>query len=325
MRKEILVLDTDMDTDCDDAGALAVLHALVDRGQVEIAGVICDVGNAWAAACVKAINRSCGRPEIPVAINRRPYEENPKYRDHYLRTSANRAIYNETVARGGGVSPDDDAVRSLDGVALYRKILAEAEDCSITVCAIGLLTVLADLLESGPCGYSPLSGRELVTRKVKRLVTMAKAAFPEGRDGFNWEMDRSSSASVLNHWPLRLTINAVGDDVLTGRRLMAQLPATNPVVTAYRIFGGGDPQFLRPSWDQVTVLAAANDCPELLGLAHGGTLRYDAATGRHCWSNGGNGDYVIPLVPAASLATYVESLMCAPFLSGRSAPPFPLE
>jgi len=31
-----VIFDTDMDTDCDDAGALAILHALADNGEVEI-------------------------------------------------------------------------------------------------------------------------------------------------------------------------------------------------------------------------------------------------------------------------------------------------
>ena len=66
-----LILDTDIDTDCDDAGALAVLHALADRGEVEIAGVVCDVGNPWAAACAAAVNRAClelDRPFVHAAV-----------------------------------------------------------------------------------------------------------------------------------------------------------------------------------------------------------------------------------------------------------------
>src|SRR5438046_2179973 len=31
-----VIFDTDMDSDCDDVGALAVLHALADRGEAEI-------------------------------------------------------------------------------------------------------------------------------------------------------------------------------------------------------------------------------------------------------------------------------------------------
>ena len=49
-----LILDTDIDTDCDDAGALAVLHALQSRRQATILGVICSVSYACCAATVGA-------------------------------------------------------------------------------------------------------------------------------------------------------------------------------------------------------------------------------------------------------------------------------
>ncbi|MEP1642867.1 MAG: nucleoside hydrolase, partial [Rhodopirellula bahusiensis] len=35
-----LILDTDMSGDCDDAGALPLLHALADRGECEILAVV---------------------------------------------------------------------------------------------------------------------------------------------------------------------------------------------------------------------------------------------------------------------------------------------
>lgn len=317
----VLILDTDMDTDCDDAGALAVLHALADRGEVEIAGVVCDVSNPWAAACAAAINRSCGRPEIPVGVSRRSPEANPAYRECFSRAVAGGIVYNETAARTWNVIPGTLFFPS-EGVALYRRLLAAAEDRSVTVCAIGLLTVLADLLRSGPCGHSSLTGRELVAAKVKRLVTMADAAFSQGKDCFNWEMDRESAAAVLNNWPSRLTVNRVGGEVLTGSRLMAQLPENNPVAIAYRIFGRREPRFRRPSWDQVTVLAAANACPDRLNPVCGGMLCYDADSGYHSWSggSGGNADYISALVPAEELAGYIEDLMMAPYGSRSLSP-----
>ena len=35
-----IIFDTDMDNECDDAGALAVLHALADEGEAEILAVV---------------------------------------------------------------------------------------------------------------------------------------------------------------------------------------------------------------------------------------------------------------------------------------------
>lgn len=51
-----IILDTDMDTDCDDVGALAMLHALADNGEAEILGIVCDAPTVWGAPCIEAIN-----------------------------------------------------------------------------------------------------------------------------------------------------------------------------------------------------------------------------------------------------------------------------
>src|SRR5687768_16854650 len=44
-----VIFDTDMDSDCDDLGALAVLHALADRGEVEILATVTSSQNPWSA------------------------------------------------------------------------------------------------------------------------------------------------------------------------------------------------------------------------------------------------------------------------------------
>jgi hypothetical protein len=67
-----LILDTDMSGDCDDTGALALLHALADRGECEILGTIVnrkDLATASAAA-TSAINTWYGRPEIPMGTDK---------------------------------------------------------------------------------------------------------------------------------------------------------------------------------------------------------------------------------------------------------------
>src|SRR3546814_19991491 len=51
-----IIVDTDMHTDCDDAGALAVLHALADRGECEILAIMSSTKDPYAAPTVAAIN-----------------------------------------------------------------------------------------------------------------------------------------------------------------------------------------------------------------------------------------------------------------------------
>ena len=60
----------------------------------------------------------------------------------------------------------------MESYKLYRKLLAESPDKSVTIASIGFVTSLSRLLQSGPDEYSPLNGVELVRKKVKELYAM---------------------------------------------------------------------------------------------------------------------------------------------------------
>ena len=139
---ETIILDTDFETDCDDAGALCVLHALARRGNAAIAGIIASVHSPWPAAGVRALNLRLGRPDIPVGCNF-DYPDSGRYRQHRERMPGR--LYHRAMAEA---VPEalPDRFRPEEGVALYRRLLEQAEDGSVTICAIGLLTLLAELL-----------------------------------------------------------------------------------------------------------------------------------------------------------------------------------
>ncbi len=50
-----VILDTDMDSDVNDVGALAVLHALANNGEAEILGVIVTSDGMHTPLCADAI------------------------------------------------------------------------------------------------------------------------------------------------------------------------------------------------------------------------------------------------------------------------------
>ena len=68
LKESIIIFDTDMDIDCDDTGALAVLHALMDLGETEILGIIVDVPAETSARCAMTINNYYNRLDIPVGL-----------------------------------------------------------------------------------------------------------------------------------------------------------------------------------------------------------------------------------------------------------------
>lgn len=49
MKKVKILFDTDIGCDCDDAGALALLHRLCDRGEAELLAVTHCYATPWVA------------------------------------------------------------------------------------------------------------------------------------------------------------------------------------------------------------------------------------------------------------------------------------
>lgn len=307
-----IILDTDIDTDCDDVGALAVLHALAGRGEAAPLGVVCSVPLDCCAGCVQAVNGALGRDSLPVGLSDIPgwdsSERFAPYREHRRRMGEKGMLYNERIAYTlpEPRSPIEDAT------ALYRRLLAGADDHSVTICGIGTLSALAALLDSGADDISPLTGAALVEEKVHRLVSMAIAREPLGRDGFNWRMDRPAAAKVIGEWPTRVTVSSHGDTVLTGACMMQSTDPTHPVHAAYRTFLGA-PDANRPSWDQTALLYAVRGAGPLFEESPPKSLLFDADTGEHTW-----GAYVAdtpertlvrPAADDAVLAGVIEDLM----------------
>ncbi|MCU0959867.1 MAG: glycosyl hydrolase family 28 protein [Pirellulaceae bacterium] len=277
-----VIFDTDMHTDCDDVGTLAVLHALADLGEARILAVVHSAPAPWGPQCIGAINRYYDRPAIPVGSIAWPdYDVSPTYA-HYRRAQAyvleNGIDYVQRVAERAPAPPGSVA----DAVTLYRRVLADAPDHSVVICATGMLYALARLLDSPPDYISAWPGHELVARKVRLLVTMGGGVFPEGADPFNWECDRPSAARVLNAWPTPLAVSHHGEQVLTGARLTTDTPEANPVRCAYEIYLRG-PGRSRCSWDQLAMLYAVRGTAGLFTERRGHRLVYDPQTGHHTW------------------------------------------
>ena len=263
-----IILDTDLETDCDDVGALCVLHTLAQRGTVRILGIVASVNSPRPAAAVAAINAALGRSDIPVGENR-TVPNSPAYIEH-VRNTQDRLCCR-------AVAEPFHAGRIEDAVELYFRLLEQAEDFSVTICAIGMMTVLAEVMRRP-------KGMDLIRSKVVRMVSMADGLAPEGYSGFNWNMDPEATQTVIADWPTELMISPVGTDVLTGVGLTA-LASDNPLRKAYEIWGGKT-GFLRPSWDQLAVLAASGVAfqEEYIRIIRRGNIVYDTSTGNHHWT-----------------------------------------
>ncbi len=97
-----LILDTDMDTDCDDAGALALVHHAIKLGACRLCAVVCNVPYPEAALCTHYLNRYYSHDDIPVGLAAIPdHEISPIYADYRLLRSniPEHRRYNKLFAR----------------------------------------------------------------------------------------------------------------------------------------------------------------------------------------------------------------------------------
>lgn len=260
--KPKVIFDTDIAEDVDDVGAVAVLHALTDKGELDILGMMVSMPIEYGAPALDAINTYFKRPDIPIGT----------FRDSGTATSDNLLVYNKALATS---FPNDlkHADNARDAVDLYRELLAGQADQSVTIITVGPLTNLFGLMKSGSDEYSELTGIELIKKKVSYFV-MAGGKLPEGTS-YNFRLYPSKSEYVINNWPTEhwLVPNELGDDVLTGPELLSTLSPESPIHVAYTLYRKAHPTWqFRPSWDQMAVYLTARKDDPLFKIESSGSV-----------------------------------------------------
>jgi len=252
------IFDSEMSSDCDGAGALAVLNHLADCGEAEILACVADAVEPEhaIAATISAINTYYGRPQIPIGT----------YQSQRVRPGKSKFTTQIRDEFPHSAFADDQQPRAVD---VYRKALADAPDGSVTIISLGFLVNLRDLLESTPDAASPLPGVELARQKVKRLVVVGGRFKPQDWNSktpeYNFGGGEAASAPntqyVVEHWPTEILFSGmeIGQGIATGP-VLASAPPENPLRRIYELFGSLTNG--RSSWCQIAVLAAVRD-PEL--------------------------------------------------------------
>jgi inosine-uridine nucleoside N-ribohydrolase len=276
-----IIFDTDIAEDCDDVGAMAVLHALADYGELEILGMMVSMPVQYGAPALDAINTFYKRPDIPIGTLRNSSDSSG---------AGDLAVYNEALAKR---FPNDlkDAKYAPNSVTLYRQLLASAKDTSVIILTVGPLTNIYHLMKSMPDTISALKGMDLIRKKVKRLIT-AGGQLPKG-SSYNFRIAPEKSEYVINNWPVEYWFvpNALGDDVFTGPVMMANTAVDNPVRVAYALYRSAHPGWeFRPSWDQMGVLIAARGESELFKIDKTG--RVEASKHYITWNSTRDKDHV---------------------------------
>ncbi len=243
-----MIFDTDMGNDCDDALALAMIHAFEQRNEAKLLAVTVTKGHPLAAAFCERINAFYGRPAIPVGL----------LKDGPTPELENKMLSGEGLAAKASYP---------DATDLLLKTLADQPDGSVVIIQVGFSTNLARLLARP-------GGRELARRKVRMVSAMA-GAFPRGEKEYNVYTDIAAARRVFAEWPTPIVFSgfeiglALEYPAESIAKDFAHAPG-NPIVEAYKQFQAFPHD--RPTWDLTSVLYAIRPERGYFGLSEAGEV-----------------------------------------------------
>ena len=332
-----IIFDTDMLTDFDDVGALACLHALADAGECEILATISSTRGNASVGAVEVINHYYGRGDLPVG--------SPKgmgvigaHAGAKVKVDPKAPLGGRTGGDGGHYkyrklladypgwyryADSDDAP---DANEVYRRVLAAQPDGSVVICSVGFITNMRRLLETKPDAISPLDGKALVAKKVKKWVAMA-CRYPDGKE-YNSMWDHESSRIAFENWPTPIIFSdwQYGRDCFAGRAVAEMNIERSPVKDVFAnnipsrdairkdshrwlksAFGMGG----RAAWDESAVLVAVRGIEPYFN-AERGKYRMVGDKGADEWApDAENGPHIriTERMSKAEVARVIDELM----------------
>lgn len=297
-----IIFDSDMGPDYDDVGALAMLHAMEDNGECTILATISSNEHSLTAATLSVLNTYFNRPDIAIGVVKQKGIDIPCPQKW---DSLIVAQYPHTIKTNNEAG---------DAVKLYRKILSASPDKSVTIVTVGFLTNMAHLVQSQPDEFSPLNGKELVSKKVKLLVSMAGCfnkqigSFKE----FNLMKDAASSKTAFDNWPTAVVFSGfeIGEKIHTGLPLIKSDMKNSPVkdVFARCIPLDKNDANGRMSWDETATLVAVRGYEKYFNVVSGKIITNN--DGSNDWDKNGKRDKYLTLkMPVPELEKVINGLM----------------
>lgn len=280
-----VIFDTDIGPDYDDVGAITMLHAFADSNYISILATMASNKYEGIASVLDVFNTYFGRPGIPIGV---PKGDAVDTRDFQHWTDTVISNYPHKIKTNAEAE---------DAVKLYRKVLSKQPDHSVTIITVGFLTNLSNLLLSKPDEYSDMDGMSLVSKKVKRLVSMA-GKFP-GNDGFtefNVMKDAPASKIAFEKWPVEIIYSGfeIGMKIKTGLPLVRNNSIQNsPVKDVFRIClpMAKEDNNGRMSWDETAVLVAVKGAAPWYKLNPGKIIVHD--NGSDSWDQNQSGQFYL--------------------------------
>ncbi|MBF0432109.1 MAG: T9SS type A sorting domain-containing protein [Fibrobacteria bacterium] len=292
-----IIYDSDFGPDCDDVGGLALLHHFEDIGLAKVLGMGNSTTNPDGPATMDAINHFYKRPDLPIGV----------FNDREIKPTS---WYTVQVSRD---FPNDvgKAHQVPNTTEIYRRILANVPDNSVKFVVVGFKVNMVNLINSPPDSLSPLTGLELVNKKVIELVDMG-GAYPTGHE-YNFFVAGYEAQVYLDKWPTKMIFSGfeVGQDVMTGAMFQTgDLWLTNPVAASYKHWLGEYGETGRSSWDLIAAYYAVKGLDNLWTLSDEGCNTANSEGGNSfSASNKCNHFYMKKKAPVSVVSAILDSLM----------------
>jgi inosine-uridine nucleoside N-ribohydrolase len=278
-----VVFDTDMWSDIDDMMALAMLHTLQDRHEINLVAVTITTNDPWCASYVDLVDTFYGHPDIPIGVVHDGITSDITLQKLKALGSTAvlqsipyvRAVSERRNSDGTSIYPHRlvDGSKAAEAVTLLRKTLAAQPDNSVVVIQVGFSSNLARLLDSPPDEFTPLAGSALIKKKVRLLSVMAGnfaeteyqgKKFPKGQPEFNLLMDVPSAQKLFERWPTPIVDSGleIGLNMLFPAKSIENdfsYVRNHPIADSYRYFQVGDIKWPHDhaTFDLTSVLYAA--------------------------------------------------------------------
>jgi hypothetical protein len=270
-----IIFDTDIGNDMDDVMALAAIHALQSRNELELLAVTITKDNKYAAPMTDLVNTFYGRGNIPIGVVKNGVtKEDGKYNKQVLelKNPDGSPMFKRTLSSYEELP---------DATTLLRKTLAAQEDGSVVIVQIGFFTNLQRLLESAGDQFSPLNGKDIIAKKVKYIAMMAGATHEKFKNHkeYNVVMDLPAARKFVEQCPVDIIFNGFE----LGIFILYPMPSihndffyvpNHPVREGYRFYKDGFEKS-QASFDINSVLYAARPDRGYYGLSERGTVSFD--------------------------------------------------
>jgi len=301
-----IIFDTDFGGDADDLGALAMLNHFQNKGEIECLAIMCWNLEKYSVSAIDAVNTYYGNKNIPIGTRQGETHETP---------------WNHSKVIASNLVHEKNQKNVPDATKLYRKLLSESDDNSIIIITVGPLANIQNLILSEGDSYSPLTGKELIHKKVKEFVIMG-GNFPTSKDEWNFNGDMPGVTKfVLENIDLPITFSGaeLGASIKTGE-VFNELPKNSPLYLGFYHFSKNAPWvkekfkgeiFDNATFDQTAVLYAVRN-----GLGNYWTKVTDGICmanemGGNTWEpkENSNHTYLVLKMPITEIEEEIENFM----------------